>query len=54
MIAKMSHTPPEAEGATARWEEVECLVPGAGRSERMGSWKPALAFGESTIIQTVV
>jgi len=33
---------------------VDCLVPGAGRSERMGSWKPALPFGESTIIQTVV
>jgi len=38
----------------SRLEDVECLVPGAGRSERMGSWKPAIAFGESTIIQTVV
>jgi molybdenum cofactor cytidylyltransferase len=38
----------------AEEEEIDCLVPGAGRSERMGSWKPALAFGESTIIQTVV
>jgi molybdenum cofactor cytidylyltransferase len=35
-------------------EDIDCLVPGAGRSERMGSWKPALPFGESTIIQTVV
>ena len=54
MVDEMSHTPPGAEGAMARWEDVECLVPGAGRSERMGSWKPAIAFGESTIIQTVV
>ncbi len=39
---------------TEMTEDVECLVPGAGRSKRMGSWKPALSFGESTIIQTVV
>ncbi|HYW82995.1 MAG TPA: NTP transferase domain-containing protein [Spirochaetia bacterium] len=38
----------------SRSEDVECLVPGAGRSQRMGTWKPAIAFGESTIIQTVV
>jgi len=54
MGAEMSQTPPGAEAQGAGWEDVECLVPGAGRSQRMGSWKPALAFGESTIIQTVV
>ena len=41
-------------GMNENREEIDCLVPGAGRSERMGSWKPALPFGESTIIQTVV
>jgi molybdenum cofactor cytidylyltransferase len=54
MAAEMPHTPPGAEGALSGSEDVECLVPGAGRSARMGSWKPAIAFGESTIIQTVV
>jgi molybdenum cofactor cytidylyltransferase len=44
----------EREGAADRTEDIDCLVPGAGRSQRMGSWKPALPFGESTIIQTVV
>jgi molybdenum cofactor cytidylyltransferase len=41
-------------GATAERDDVDCLVPAAGRSERMGRWKPAIPFGESTIIQTVV
>ena len=35
-------------------EEVECIVAAAGRSARMGDWKPALAFGDATIIETVV
>jgi molybdenum cofactor cytidylyltransferase len=35
-------------------EEVECIVAAAGRSARMGGWKPALAFGDATIIETVV
>jgi molybdenum cofactor cytidylyltransferase len=34
--------------------EIDCIVPAAGRSERMGGWKPHLAFGSSTIIETVV
>jgi molybdenum cofactor cytidylyltransferase len=34
--------------------DIECLVPAAGRSERMGRWKPTLPFGSSTIIETVV
>jgi len=35
-------------------EECDCIIPAAGRSERMGRWKPVLPFGESSIIQTVV
>lgn len=35
-------------------EECDCLIPAAGRSERMGRWKPLMAFGGSTIIETVV
>ena len=35
-------------------EEVDCLVPAAGRSKRMGDWKPLLPFERSTIIETVV
>lgn len=31
-----------------------CVVPAAGRSLRMGNWKPLLFFEGSTIIQTVV
>jgi molybdenum cofactor cytidylyltransferase len=34
--------------------DVDCIVPAAGRSERMGRWKPLVTFGPSTIIQTVV
>jgi molybdenum cofactor cytidylyltransferase len=41
------------EGARAI-EEVECIVAAAGRSARMGGWKPVLAFGDATIIETVV
>jgi molybdenum cofactor cytidylyltransferase len=41
-----------------RMAEVEaiadCIVPAAGRSERMGAWKPFLPFGSGTIIGTVV
>jgi molybdenum cofactor cytidylyltransferase len=33
---------------------VDCIVPAAGRSERMGSWKPLLPFHGSTIVGTVV
>jgi molybdenum cofactor cytidylyltransferase len=32
----------------------DCLVPAAGQSERMGSWKPLLPFEQSTIVETVV
>jgi molybdenum cofactor cytidylyltransferase len=35
-------------------EECDCIVPAAGRSERMGRWKPVLPFGEGTIIEAVV
>jgi molybdenum cofactor cytidylyltransferase len=34
--------------------EVECVVPAAGRSRRMGGFKPLLPFRGSTIIETVV
>jgi molybdenum cofactor cytidylyltransferase len=33
---------------------VSCIVPAAGRSSRMGDWKPLLPFGGTTIIETVV
>lgn len=35
-------------------EPVDCVVPAAGRSERMGSWKPLIAFAGSPIIEGVV
>jgi molybdenum cofactor cytidylyltransferase len=35
-------------------EPVDCIVPAAGSSVRMGRWKPVLPFGDSTIVQTVV
>jgi molybdenum cofactor cytidylyltransferase len=35
-------------------EQVECVVPAAGRSERMGSWKPLLPFAGSSIVECVV
>ncbi len=35
-------------------ESCDCIVPAAGRSERMGKWKPVLPFGGSTIIESVV
>ena len=33
---------------------MDCIVPAAGSSTRMGRWKPVLPFGGSTIVQTVV
>ena len=33
---------------------MDCIVPAAGNSVRMGRWKPVLPFGDSTIVQTVV
>ncbi len=35
-------------------EDCDCIIPAAGRSQRMGDWKPVMPFGGSTIIQTVV
>lgn len=35
-------------------DPVTCIVPAAGRSARMGQWKPLLPFRGSTIIETVV
>jgi molybdenum cofactor cytidylyltransferase len=35
-------------------EECDCIIPAAGRSERMGRWKPVLPFGGRTIIESVV
>jgi molybdenum cofactor cytidylyltransferase len=35
-------------------EEVDCIVPAAGRSRRMGSWKPLIPFEGSSIIERVV
>lgn len=31
-----------------------CIIPAAGRSSRMGDWKPLLPWGKSTIIETVI
>ncbi|MBE3064820.1 MAG: NTP transferase domain-containing protein, partial [Spirochaetes bacterium] len=33
---------------------IDCVVPAAGRSARMGGFKLLLRFGGSTIIDTVV
>jgi molybdenum cofactor cytidylyltransferase len=33
---------------------VDCIVPAAGRSERMGRWKPLLPFRGGTIVGTVI
>lgn len=33
---------------------LDCLVPAAGCSQRMGTWKPLLPFGATTIIQAVI
>jgi molybdenum cofactor cytidylyltransferase len=33
---------------------IDCVIPAAGRSQRMGQWKPLLPFGAATIIDTVV
>ncbi|MFA6505638.1 MAG: NTP transferase domain-containing protein [Treponemataceae bacterium] len=32
----------------------ECVITAAGASSRMGTWKPLLKFGDSTLIETVV
>ncbi|HAP44684.1 MAG: hypothetical protein A2087_13405 [Spirochaetes bacterium GWD1_61_31] len=31
-----------------------CVIPAAGRSSRMGEWKPLLPWGRATIIETVI
>lgn len=33
---------------------LDCIIPAAGRSERMGRWKPLLPFRGGTILGTVV
>ena len=43
-----------AEDDAGAMEEADCIVAAAGRSARMGGWKPVLAFGDATIIETVV
>jgi len=35
-------------------EGCDCVIPAAGASSRMGSWKPVLPFGDRTLIHTVV
>ena len=35
-------------------EEIDCLIPAAGRSSRMGRWKLMLPFGDRTVIESVV
>ena len=32
----------------------DCIIVAAGRSSRMKSWKPGLAWGDSTILETMV
>ncbi len=34
--------------------EIDCLIPAAGFSSRMGKWKPMLPYKNKTIIETVV
>jgi molybdenum cofactor cytidylyltransferase len=63
------HRNPGENGAVAHWncrtdrryhrcvqppQTIDCLVPAAGQSARMGSWKPLLPFGHSSIVETVV
>jgi len=33
---------------------IDCIIPAAGASTRMGDWKPLLPFGESTIVETTI
>jgi molybdenum cofactor cytidylyltransferase len=33
---------------------IDCIIPAAGASTRMGGWKPLLPFGASTIVETTV
>ena len=33
---------------------IDCIIPAAGASTRMGDWKPLLPFGGSTIVETTV
>ena len=33
---------------------IDCIIPAAGASTRMGDWKPLLPFGKSTIVETTV
>lgn len=33
---------------------IDCVIPAAGASTRMGDWKPLLPFGGSTIVETTV
>lgn len=33
---------------------IDCIIPAAGSSTRMGDWKPLLPFGGSTIVETTV
>lgn len=40
--------------STRIMEECDCVIPAAGNSARMGTWKPILPFGSSTLVQTVV
>ena len=35
-------------------EKCDCIVPAAGRAQRMGRWKPVVPFDGRTIIETVV
>jgi molybdenum cofactor cytidylyltransferase len=35
-------------------ETVDCIVPAAGNSTRMGRWKPILPFAGTTIVETVI
>jgi molybdenum cofactor cytidylyltransferase len=35
-------------------DTIDCVVPAAGCSRRMGQWKPLLRFQDATIIETVV
>jgi molybdenum cofactor cytidylyltransferase len=34
--------------------EIDCVIPAAGASSRMGAWKPLLPFASSTIAETTV
>ena len=45
---------PKTEGPGPKTNEVAAIILAAGRSERMGAFKPLLPFGPSTVIEACI